>query len=423
MTGRNAELPGLQSNAGFILKKISYLEGLRGIACFMVVLSHFAVSFFPALYYGLAPEAHYPRIEIFIANSPLNILYSGNLAVCIFFILSGYVLSHKFFVCQDRNIALSGMIKRYVRLVIPVAAAMLILYAFIAAKMLYNEAVASYTKSELLLVVFTAGVPTLKDIIRQSFINSFFTGGTVYDHVLWTMRYELYGSYMVFIFMLLIGLSRYRVIAYGLLAVFFWDSYYEGFVIGMFLADITASKDFGKKLRIPFFVKIVLLTAAILAGSYPMGVKQPVGLYRLITFSSQALSAQVYHMLAAAIILFFALTESRVQSSLESAVPSFLGKISFSLYLLHWIVVFSFSSFLVLFLRDLGIAYPLNIALVCCASVPVMFAASWPFYKYVDRQSMRLANAFSRFVMERLGRAAAVRRCKSAASRMPGGPN
>jgi len=388
------------------LKKISYLEGLRGIACFIVVLSHFAVSFFPALYYGLAPEAHYPKIEIFVANSPLNIFYSGNLAVCIFFILSGYVLSYKFFVFEDKAIALSGMLKRYIRLLIPVLSAMLILYAFVVSKLLFNEAVSSYTKSELLQVVFTAGLPTFKDIIKQSFIHAFFTGGTVYDHVLWTMRYELYGSYLVFTFLLLLGLNKYRFIAYGLLAVIFWDSYYVAFIIGMFLSDITSKEVYRRKLRLNFFMKILLFIAGIIAASYPMGVKSPVGLYSLITFSTQPLSAQIYHILAATIILFFVLTNSKTQSILESKIPNFLGKISFSLYLLHWMVVFSVSSFLVLALRKTNIAYPVNIAIVCIVSVPLMLAVSWPFYKYIDAQSMKLANNFSKFCLAKFPSAA-----------------
>lgn len=32
--------------------RIGFIEGLRGIAAFMVLLSHFVVAFFPAFYWG-----------------------------------------------------------------------------------------------------------------------------------------------------------------------------------------------------------------------------------------------------------------------------------------------------------------------------------------------------------------------------------
>ncbi len=285
---------------------------------------------------------------------------------------------------------------------------------FITLKLFFNEAVASYTKSEWLQVVFhSEDYRHLKKLLNRLFLHTFFTGGTVYDHVLWTMRYELFGSYLVFIFLLALGVNKYRFIAYGLLAVIFWDSYYVAFIIGMFLSDITTKEVYKSKLRVNSFVKMLLAILAIIAASYPMGVKKPVGLYSLITFSTQPFSAQMYHILAAIIILFFVLTDARIQGILESKIPNFLGKISFSLYLLHWIVVFSLSSFLVLVLRKANIAYPVNIAIACSVSIPIMFAVSWLFYKYIDTQSMKLANGFSKYVLGKFSRTTAFQYIKS----------
>jgi peptidoglycan/LPS O-acetylase OafA/YrhL len=386
------------------LKKIAYLEGLRGLACLLAVLSHFVVAFFPALYWGDTPIAHYPQFEMFVVNSPLNLFYSGKIAVPTFFILSGFVLSYKFFLHADKKIAVSGMLKRYIRLCLPVFCSMLILYLFLSLKLFFNDEIASYTKSEWLQVVFTAGIPTFKDIIKQTFFTTFFTGGTVYDHVLWTMCYELYGSFLVFIFLLVLGANRYRYIAYGLLAVIFWDSYYQGFIIGMVFSDLTAHEKLTKNLRVHFTVKAILVLLAIIAGSYPMGVAEPVGIYSKITFLPPLLNAQICHTLAAIVILFFAVTNSRFQQLLESRVVNFLGKVSFGMYLLHLIVIFSLSSFLASILSRFIPVYFVTALLACFLSFPVMLIFSWVFYKYIDTTSIRLANNFAAYILGRFSK-------------------
>jgi len=103
------------------MDKIRYLDGLRGLAAFVVVLSHFVVVFYPALYTANPEEVRFvSQLDLIIAGTPLNILYNGNFAVCIFFILSGYVLTYKFFRDKNPEALASGAFRRYFRLLFPV---------------------------------------------------------------------------------------------------------------------------------------------------------------------------------------------------------------------------------------------------------------------------------------------------------------
>ena len=77
--------------------KVKYLEGIRGFAAFIVVIFHFIGNFHPASIYGTSNTHVKGNVEHLFAMTPLNVLYSGSLAVCIFFVLSGFVLSMKFF--------------------------------------------------------------------------------------------------------------------------------------------------------------------------------------------------------------------------------------------------------------------------------------------------------------------------------------
>lgn len=115
----------------FLVKKLIYLEGLRGIAAFIVVISHFIQVFYPAMLES-NPTLVHNSFETWISDSPINFLYNGNFAVYIFFILSGYVLSIKYHQKKDLEIIFELGVKRYIRLAIPVAAS--VFFSIFAAK-------------------------------------------------------------------------------------------------------------------------------------------------------------------------------------------------------------------------------------------------------------------------------------------------
>jgi len=73
-------------------QELRYFTGLRGLSCLVVVLAHMVVAFYPALYTGKPAQAHHGW-ESALANSPAGLLCAGNFMVCIFFVLSAYVLS------------------------------------------------------------------------------------------------------------------------------------------------------------------------------------------------------------------------------------------------------------------------------------------------------------------------------------------
>ena len=70
------------------------LDGIRGIACLIVLISHFMQFFLPSVFVQNQID-HYG--EKYISETPFNILYNGHFAVMLFFVLSGMVLSIPFF--------------------------------------------------------------------------------------------------------------------------------------------------------------------------------------------------------------------------------------------------------------------------------------------------------------------------------------
>ena len=111
-------------------EKVNYLEGLRGIACIIVVIHHFCCAYYPVFIGLVEPTRENVKGSWQIANSPLRLLWAGQFSVVLFFVLSGNVLTRRYVQLRlhDSNhikksevISLShAIIKRYGRLLIPV---------------------------------------------------------------------------------------------------------------------------------------------------------------------------------------------------------------------------------------------------------------------------------------------------------------
>ena len=82
-------------------EKISYLDGLRGVAAINVMLMHFFIVLLPAMIYSDRMPSHLGNLEKIFTSTPLGLIGAGNFSVCIFFVLSGYVLTQKYFKTKE----------------------------------------------------------------------------------------------------------------------------------------------------------------------------------------------------------------------------------------------------------------------------------------------------------------------------------
>ena len=363
-----------------------FLDGVRGWAALVVVAYHTLHCFPHSL---LNPDK----------SNLLNFLSNGPIAVYIFFVLSGFVLSVGFFETGDRNVIFSGVFRRYVRLTIPVAASCLIAFCLMKAGAMHNPEASIAADSGDWLSPHYLFVPSWDSLLKFALWGVYLNGDSTinYNAVLWTMPLELFGSMLVFA--VLFGLSlcrlragRTRFIIYGAgaLGVVWLDGHLLAFVIGMVLADL-------------YCLAAVQRFRAGGAG-LALGVVG-VGLcYALATGEAGEISDPAAVSLIAACFVVAVVASRRLAALFETPVSAFLGRISFPIYLIHLELICSASSWLYLAIAGMGFGADF------CAALTQIFTlvgslVGAVLFAPIERFSVRASRGFAVFVLARTVRA------------------
>jgi peptidoglycan/LPS O-acetylase OafA/YrhL len=351
-----------------------------------VCLFHFGVVFLPnttsvsAKSWGIGEHA--------IEMSPLNILANGNFAVCLFFVLSGYVLTQGF--VRDGNLVRiwKAAAKRYPRLMLPALASVILAWIGLTAGAWHFEAVIPLTGRHIDGADSTS--MSFVAAVMQGVYGTFFAGDFRLNGILWTIQTEFYGSFLVFALAAVFGGSRWRVLGYGAAMLACWGGYYMAFPIGLVIAAISTRG--GDRPRLA----VVLAVIGLWLGSYPpYSARDGIWVWPLMMFGAGD-ARLVSHILGAACLLQ-AVIMSPAKHWFDHVVFRFLGRISFSLYLIHWTILASLTCWLVLRLEPL-LGYLPSISLAFAVTMPVTLAASYVFTRVIDEPSTRLADRFARWV-------------------------
>jgi peptidoglycan/LPS O-acetylase OafA/YrhL len=363
----------------------------------VVVATHFAMAFYPAAAFGSAYRAHGEGERLF-TTTPLGLVLAGQWAVCLFFVLSGYVLSIRFFgpAAKDTNQLLEAVVKRPFRLGGLVLFSVIISVLLVLAGGYLNGAASAETYS----------IPWFRDLTPPDLIRlkhlaadltlRLFAAGEKYNSPLWTIETELYGSFVTFGFLLLFRKSRLRWLGYVGAMIYFRGTFYQGFLLGMLLAD--GMRNFPKameRIRTSLIVWPLLL-AGLYFASWPAYV--PKGdltgtIYGFLpTFTVVKGS---YSMLGAGLVFLAVLSSPRLQAVLSGRWFAFCGRLSYSVYVLHFLLLSSFSCWVFLHLHG-RFSYNESSWLAAIVSVPVLVLVSYLATVYVDEPATRGANRIAK---------------------------
>ncbi|OQE22818.1 hypothetical protein PENFLA_c012G02838 [Penicillium flavigenum] len=353
-TKRNGEGGGV----GYSGLSLENLGGLRGIASFLVVLTHLARAWDYALFSPRDNENASPRI---LQWPILRIPWQGRLGVTIFAFLTGYVCALKPLKLSRagdttgafKTIAKSAF-RRPPRLIFPATIALFISWTvaqfggFIVAN-----------RSDCWWCRYAA--PDLadsfwKELIRlpMNFLSTWTTGYMAYDDHQWALLPLLLSSMLVYLvlFATMFVKFRYRVLVYiGLLLYFHQnaakdiETFQMQAIYGMLLSDFsydTALKDcIEKHPRGRKFLTISLTIIGLLIASYPGEHPEWAGWSNVMLKASQYIFppevnvGKRYTALGIDMIILAIFFSPSTKDFLSSRLLLWLGKQSFAVYLVH----------------------------------------------------------------------------------------
>ncbi|WP_330986101.1 MULTISPECIES: acyltransferase [Enterobacterales] len=361
------------------MNKVTHLEGLRGFCCFIVVFDH-CVTAFNSTFRHTNVDGVIGSVQRFIAWSPLNLIYSGIPSVYIFFILSGFVLSNKYNKHKKIDILTSASIKRYPRLIIPVFFSMVVLYA------MHQVSNIAFDSSYHM---------TIWDVFIQSFVYVPFGGAHLENGAMWTITYELFGSFLVFAILAIFGNYKHKYIVYLVVFAFTIDSYYCIFIFGLTINSLMHD-GYSIRFKNKSLATIAILISLILISfPYPRNGTEIGGIYsHLMIFKD---NNQTYQSLtkAGCMLLFIGVFSLNSIISFFNTRPlQFMGKISFSVYILH-------VPFLVLTLNFKGAIHSQYISLIVLSVAVYLLTilTSIYFERIIDNNAVKYTNIITGKVM------------------------
>lgn len=404
--------------------KTAYLDGIRGIGALMVFIQHFVAPFQPAIVGDRSREINswfafqYPVIRLFYSG--------GSFAVALFFVLSGFALSRKPLVLKktvDTDYGLieseisSEIFRRGIRLFLPAISIVLVMTmgACIGA---YEEMVPGLPVdrfdlrspkrlSSILDQISDASYFVLSQLFYPSQwlhrVVGIATG--TYGFHLWTISIEFWASQLLFL--CLLASIRYgklvRVTIMSLLACYsIWCFRWEIalFLIGAMICDFDLSES--QKSSKPILAeRAILQIVPWLCCFFGLWIGSMPDFNGEVTPGFRFLWAIVpweplWHSIGAVLVIW-SITRSQVlQVAFNLQVVQYLGKISFSMYLVHVPIVSSFGwwsvySLLTVIDPQSQAAYQ---ALVWTSGVVYLAFVIWIadiFWRFVDGPSIRLA--------------------------------
>ena len=163
--------------------RIVFLDGLRGVAALFVVFFHCAAAFFPGVVFGGSTGFSH----VLNVTPILNLSFQGDFMVCTFYALSGLALSYHTLSRGSRGPAVSGLVRRYPRLMVPCLAGILVSAGLLAAG-LYSNAEAAALSGSTWWGERLSFPSSLDLAFTDGTVRIFRNGYSSFDPPLWTMH-------------------------------------------------------------------------------------------------------------------------------------------------------------------------------------------------------------------------------------------
>ncbi len=356
---------------------VAYLDTIRGLAAMAVITEHYVIA------YGLpCREAFCRRV---LDLPPLNFWWDGGAAVSMFFVLSGMVLSLKYFRLGSRpdlqHFKLANyMLNRLFRLWPPYLAVLglsALLYLG-AADIPFVDA--GLPPSRWLTDTWRANPLTAKDMLGEAMLLKLPENIVLLPQA-WTLTIELALSLLLPVGLLLadrgtVWLVFFAGLAVSLLGV---SAFLLHFMLGLLIArHYRTLAEYFKTRTLQRWLLLVIGFALYTSG----GLYQDSPINESLVWATSGLGAGA--------LLMFAMASGTLQTTLSRPFLRQIGRFSYSAYLVHMLVLLCVTPRI---LHGLQLATGNHLLVWLggyCFTVAVVLVMSWACYYLLETPSIAL---------------------------------
>jgi peptidoglycan/LPS O-acetylase OafA/YrhL len=346
------------------------LDSVRGLAAFVVFVVHFAGGYGPFLF----------RLR----KTPLSIFVDAEAAVSMFFVLSGFVLSLNSF----QHMSLSGFyVKRFFRINVPFFAVLCVSLALLQIAGPSQES--APPASRWLMDLWRTGRDTsLQELVQQAALLVPQVRQTLVPQA-WTLVIELKMSLLVPFLILMTARSSWWLLAFSAAFIGIFDGtiYLVHFAVGIALARhhsrlATLSR------RLPLAAKAAILAVGLLL----MTLQHP------FLELQQGLSSRAnlgWMAIGCGAWLFVLSGSAWADRVLCLPALRFLGRVSYSFFILHVTVLMTATPFVVAGLNRIGVAGLAAYAASFVASFALALGFSFVTYSLFEKPAIRAGRSLA----------------------------
>ncbi len=382
--------------------RIHSLDSIRGVSSVIVVIFHCVISF--PLFYNAYNYQEFKNgfVEV-LTNSPLHTFWAGPEAVLVFFVLSGFVLSLPFLKDgKDGPTYGRYVVKRICRIYIPYIVLM-IFYTILITSL------SDYRNMDMLSATFNNRWDhpiTLKAVVSAVFMMDYDLANI--NGVVWSLIHEMRISIIfpiIIYFVKILDWKLFLPLGLGLslltndasahiaqtyltgnaawiLSSFGNTMYYVPFfIIGAGFAKYRTAVC-ARIIQLKGLLKLLLLFLSVVLINFKW-VFYGLQIYSINNSNPKALTVTTDWITALGIVLLFAfvLSSAKAEWFLTRRIFIWLGKISYSLYLVHVAVI-------MLCARYLSAVIPLQAAILAAPLIALPIASV--AYKFIEKPAMEL---------------------------------
>ncbi len=398
------------------IQRAAYFDGLRGYAAVQVVFLHY-VSALALAIGGIAPLVPHPAWEDNFIHRPWFFLCDGYVAVSLFFLISGVVLTGSFEASAAPAWRL--VLRRLIRLGVPMVVCVLLAALWFAVwPRAHVQAAALFGPNTWL-----AGLGP-KRVTLATVCKEFLAGGMLLGHQgetllppplprllglvpaeqnfnppLWTLHLEFYGSLLVLLMVRLQAKlpARWFKTMYVTLLILLSMHPLGLFLIGFGVARLVRRPGWERYCATRWMRALAWL--ALIVGICASSHGLPAGWGReferisnIFRFPMRLDAFHAYGQYGGILIFFAVLVLPGLRAWLGGPLGQVLGRYSFSLYLVHFPVLFTVTSALLVATRHMmgGVALSVAVGLVLTAVL------TFGFERWVDAPATRLSRVLTR---------------------------